>query len=474
MYNRSVSVNLNQKIFCNEEKECIENFKKFVNYILKISNPIYDYLKEDFLEEIQSLFVHIESLINTSENYKTILKLLSDNDLIKIYIKIIEFCFNFLVDTVNEIRLYQSSNTKQQIDNLSSNCITIYNSLNGLMQLSLCLSNFCLPYQQSFHSLNGTIVLLKMLSDEIFLECFILLNNAQKLQNFDNHLLMKSIIGTLHNLTKSVSIQDLNATNILLSLAHKMKEMKLDLMQIYLILANILTDTEIGKLTDTIDIVNKIADMIRTCSKNMQIVKENSHDVSYVEDNSRMKWDLNELISGIYRIAINDEIKYYVYCNCKINEVIEIIVEYGALVEKEHALKLLYQLSFDDNVADLIRNDESMIKLIESYAAHKSNQNNSKFLEYSKNLLWRIQSKHSLNLKNKPHSGAQKQIMISYNTKTRDVCMKIKTELEKIGFKIWIDVENIYGSSLQAMASAIEESDLIIICMFDFEISLKI
>lgn len=42
--------------------------------------------------------------------------------------------------------------------------------------------------------------------------------------------------------------------------------------------------------------------------------------------------------------------------------------------------------------------------------------------------------------------------------------MNIKSQLEKLGFKIWIDVENIHGSSLEAMASAIEESDCILIC----------
>jgi hypothetical protein len=51
-----------------------------------------------------------------------------------------------------------------------------------------------------------------------------------------------------------------------------------------------------------------------------------------------------------------------------------------------------------------------------------------------------------------------KHIMISYNAQSRDECLKIKAALEKLGHTIWIDVEDICGSSLEAMAGAIENS----------------
>ena len=34
----------------------------------------------------------------------------------------------------------------------------------------------------------------------------------------------------------------------------------------------------------------------------------------------------------------------------------------------------------------------------------------------------------------------QEHVMISYNTASRDLCLKIKAGLESIGYKIWIDV----------------------------------
>ena len=41
-----------------------------------------------------------------------------------------------------------------------------------------------------------------------------------------------------------------------------------------------------------------------------------------------------------------------------------------------------------------------------------------------------------------------KHIMISYNRDSRDLCLKIKSELENQNLKVWIDVEAISGSSL--------------------------
>lgn len=55
-------------------------------------------------------------------------------------------------------------------------------------------------------------------------------------------------------------------------------------------------------------------------------------------------------------------------------------------------------------------------------------------------------------------------IMISYNKESRDVCLRIKNELENEGHRVWIDVEDIHGSSLESMALAVEGSKCVLIC----------
>lgn len=47
-------------------------------------------------------------------------------------------------------------------------------------------------------------------------------------------------------------------------------------------------------------------------------------------------------------------------------------------------------------------------------------------------------------------------IMISYQWDCQEIVLRVKDELKSAGFNAWIDVENIEGSTLQSMASAVE------------------
>ena len=58
-----------------------------------------------------------------------------------------------------------------------------------------------------------------------------------------------------------------------------------------------------------------------------------------------------------------------------------------------------------------------------------------------------------------------KHIFISYNTLSRITCLQIKSFLETLGHKVWIDTEDIHGSSIDAMAKGIEASWCVLICM---------
>ena len=45
------------------------------------------------------------------------------------------------------------------------------------------------------------------------------------------------------------------------------------------------------------------------------------------------------------------------------------------------------------------------------------------------------------------------------------MCTRIKKELEKFGKKCWMDIDNMHGDTLDAMAKAIENSTCVLICM---------
>ena len=67
---------------------------------------------------------------------------------------------------------------------------------------------------------------------------------------------------------------------------------------------------------------------------------------------------------------------------------------------------------------------------------------------------------HSASESNEQH------IMISYQWDSQEMCIRIKNELEKrLNRKVWIDLENMRGHTMQAMANAIEQASCVLICM---------
>lgn len=171
------------------------------------------------------------------------------------------------------------------------------------------------------------------------------------------------------------------------------------------------------------------------------------------------------------------------------------IIINGNTIEKEYALKLLWQFSFDVSVSTSLKQDialkESIRNLAEGAYSHR-------IKEYSDGILWLISNQnHDMSggtqkdkitrwlqkkrvvencdqeddeqtrtyMENSPILNVSKNLMISYNQHSRDLCLMIKKELEQIGFSVWIDVEDISGSSLESMARAIESSECVLLCM---------
>jgi hypothetical protein len=57
--------------------------------------------------------------------------------------------------------------------------------------------------------------------------------------------------------------------------------------------------------------------------------------------------------------------------------------------------------------------------------------------------------------------------MISYSHSDKQLCHSIHERLSRDGFRVWIDRDQMHGSTMIAMADAIENSEMILICMSD-------
>lgn len=59
------------------------------------------------------------------------------------------------------------------------------------------------------------------------------------------------------------------------------------------------------------------------------------------------------------------------------------------------------------------------------------------------------------------------QVMLSYNWSHQELVRRIAAELKTRGIKVWLDVEEMSGSTLEAMAEAVEDADAVLMCMSD-------
>lgn len=60
--------------------------------------------------------------------------------------------------------------------------------------------------------------------------------------------------------------------------------------------------------------------------------------------------------------------------------------------------------------------------------------------------------------------GQRGHVMISYQWANQKIITKIRDSLQQNGITCWMDIDDMQGSTLNAMAQAVEKADIILIC----------
>ena len=285
-----------------------------------------------------------------------------------------------------------------------------------------------------------------------------------------------------------------NATKTLMNLANRLAEETAGKQSmrnsIYMIVANIASDEEIESLKDIDLVVKEIIHVIALCTKQL---KKRPEDVKRVKIQINVEgvdtpvnvirvcyrsiiWHGIELLNACYHMAVCDKIKNDIYFTYNMSEHLRTIIYHGNDVEVMYALQLLNQLCFEKKICQHVKEDADLVAKLKEISGLENVHNVVK--KSCQGIFWLSEEKSGgienferENLKldvdkeKKIKNVDNKHIMISYNRDNRDLCLQIKKELEKLDFKIWIDVENIHGSSLESMANAIENSMCVLICM---------
>ena len=121
----------------------------------------------------------------------------------------------------------------------------------------------------------------------------------------------------------------------------------------------------------------------------------------------------------------------------------------GNDIEKLYSIQEMAQLSFDKQVMDSMLNDKELINLVRTIAnADASVVHLEKVKKIAKQMAWSFEENSNNPLKETKlrvdsQENDKRHIMIAYNTASRELCLKIKEELEKDNRKIWIDVNEV-------------------------------
>lgn len=390
-------------------------------------------------------------------------------------------------------QFYESLFTKaENLDKSFRDDLNLAKYICGLFQ---SLTNYSSQFCIHFHEIKGLEVLFKFITNESIIRI------VSKKQPFDLDLLtllqgiIRTILGTVHNLAKvNKKFQNywtsLKSTNVFLNLIEQFESIE-NLRNIsYMVIGEIASDQEISTLPQIhlvlehlIKITIKMVSQFLIENKPVFRIKiqldENEQEYKQVlaTNYKGILWNIYEILMTIYKLSVNDLIKQEIYFEKNLKEQIILLINYGNDMEIEWALYLLWQLCFDERIAKDVNNDSGLITRIEKLKSSSS----SKVVKNCQGICWLLEQKNNPvkdlensllndeNLKSEIQAEVlekdKKHIMISYNRESRGLCLQIKKELENDGHSVWIDVEDIHGSSLESMANAIEGSKCVLMCM---------
>lgn len=132
------------------------------------------------------------------------------------------------------------------------------------------------------------------------------------------------------------------------------------------------------------------------------------------------------------------------------------------------SLEIIWILTFNSRIREILINQyHSFLNYVKTVLSQWSEERVQKA---AKGILWKLENesifqREMLNQTVDPQSPERYDLMISYNHSNKELCHQIHQKLVQLKYRVWIDLENMHGSTFQSMAQGIEASDMILICM---------
>ena len=179
-------------------------------------------------------------------------------------------------------------------------------------------------------------------------------------------------------------------------------------------------------------------------------------------ESERRKFDgfsAKELAEGLSRLAINDTNKRVLGEKGAIQVLVSIIKTSNDNSEKASAVNALWVLTFDENNKKAITQDKETLDILRRL----QQSDDPEVQKAAAGALWELEGKTARNSEMTKATG--NHVMISYQWDSQEVLVEVKNRLQASGYRVWMDLEQMGGSTLEAMAKAVENASVVLVCV---------
>nr|KAG5697020.1 hypothetical protein BaRGS_005473 [Batillaria attramentaria] len=299
--------------------------------------------------------------------------------------------------------------------------------------------------------------LCKKLSDcDILRTCVLTLSEITRNPDFvaedKKHFLVKAFLGILHNCVRNCPDCKEPALNYgclrilpsLFTVPSPMVKAKS-----LIIVSHLVSEPESKMLHSSDDTIAFI----------VQVLNDSSKSKNHVS--SKYGMSSLEVMKGLNNIAMNDENKAKIVAAGGL-KLFAMLVLSDDKEEQEMAALGVWTLAFALENKGRIIQEPGLVEGLRNLTKGKDTAS----AHYARGALWEIFHGQEMVEKSLYDSSVQ-HVMISYQWDAQKVMSQVKDALSQSGYKVWMDVEHMTGSTLEAMALAVERAAVVLICMSD-------
>ncbi|XP_070553248.1 uncharacterized protein [Ptychodera flava] len=230
------------------------------------------------------------------------------------------------------------------------------------------------------------------------------------------------------------------------------------LFQFYLELDNLLYRA-LALLTLSYIIDDEENDKINAGNENIEFLVALLKSAVAAEDHREQEhgFHVTELVDGMTKLAFNDVNKVTFVEVGVLPLLVQLLQDGNSLEEQRLSATALWTLAFHKDNKDKIRKAKGCVKALERLKGEED----AGLKKACAGALWELKEQEV----GQQTGGSTGHVMISYNWDVQKRMIKLKTKLQAAGYDVWMDIEKMGGSTLAAMAEAVQGADVVLICM---------